>query len=82
MSDTDQRIWASSDELASLDRTTDGEYRLRVDRAGSVAVSDKLPPEDIAELHDVLAAEVAQITTDASWSSQKTPDEKEASDGE
>lgn len=58
MTDTEQRVWQSSDELVALDRTTTGEYRLRVDRGGTVAVSDKLPEAEVYDLYIALGHEV------------------------
>lgn len=58
--DVEQRIWQSSDELVSIDRTQDGEYRVRVDHAGTVAVSDKLPPDELADLWGALDREIGR----------------------
>lgn len=50
-------IWESDDKLTRLEKS-DENYRLRVDREGYAAISDKLTRDELIEFYQAIGSEL------------------------
>lgn len=55
---SDELLWRSEDGFVTLEKISADEYRLKVDRSGTVAVSDVISRDELARLGDEIAVEL------------------------